>query len=198
MKVFGVGLNRTGTTSLGWCMKHLGRRHRSCSFDALKALKAGDTEAVFRMTDQYDSFEDWPWPLMYPLLDARYPDAKFVLTLRKDEDVWFESLCRRSWETGPTEIRALVYGHTMPQDHKDELVAFYRKHNSEVQEYFRDRPGKLLVVCWERGDGWPELCEFLGIPVPDAPFPHKRKKKALDFWILSARMKAFLTTGRWQ
>ncbi|MYB38989.1 MAG: hypothetical protein F4Y26_16720 [Gammaproteobacteria bacterium] len=30
----------------------------------------------------------------------------------------------------------------------------------------------LLVLDFERGDGWPELCAFLGEPVPDTPFPH--------------------------
>ena len=25
-------------------------------------------------------------------------------------------------------------------------------------------------------DGWGPLCEFLGVPVPDTPFPHKNKK----------------------
>jgi len=32
----------------------------------------------------------------------------------------------------------------------------------------------LLVVDWTTGDGWPELCEFLGQEIPDEEFPCKR------------------------
>jgi hypothetical protein len=35
-----------------------------------------------------------------------------------------------------------------------------------------DKPGRLLEVCWETGDGRKELCGFLRHPMPDLPFPH--------------------------
>jgi len=28
------------------------------------------------------------------------------------------------------------------------------------------------LVDWQPGDGWEPLCAALGVPVPDAPFPH--------------------------
>jgi hypothetical protein len=63
----------------------------------------------------------------------------------------------------------LVYGQT----HFDEEVFLnaYRKHNSEVLTYFKDR-NDLLVLDVDK-DGWKELCEFLDKPVPDCPFPVK-------------------------
>jgi hypothetical protein len=45
----------------------------------------------------------------------------------------------------------------------------------EVQKYFNNQPNKLIVLDWEKGDGWIELCEFLGKPVPSLPFPHANK-----------------------
>jgi hypothetical protein len=42
-----------------------------------------------------------------------------------------------------------------------------------VTDYFRGRPHDLLVVDWEAGHGWPELCRFLGRDVPDQPFPRE-------------------------
>ena len=32
-------------------------------------------------------------------------------------------------------------------------------------------PADQLLV-YEVGQGWEPLCEFLGVPVPDEPFPH--------------------------
>jgi hypothetical protein len=29
----------------------------------------------------------------------------------------------------------------------------------------------MVELCWEEGDGWPQLCGFLGHAVPEAPFP---------------------------
>jgi hypothetical protein len=29
------------------------------------------------------------------------------------------------------------------------------------------------LVEWQPGDGWEPLCERLGIPQPDEPFPHE-------------------------
>jgi hypothetical protein len=49
----------------------------------------------------------------------------------------------------------------------------YNEHNNAVKEYFVGRPDDLLVVCWEEGHGWSEICGFLGLPVPELPFPHK-------------------------
>jgi hypothetical protein len=35
-------------------------------------------------------------------------------------------------------------------------------------------PGRLLV--YDVAYGWPPLCAFLGVPVPDQPFPHRNDR----------------------
>lgn len=30
-------------------------------------------------------------------------------------------------------------------------------------------------MCWERGDGFAELCALLGVPEPGRPLPHANK-----------------------
>jgi hypothetical protein len=64
-KVFGVGLNKTGTTTLGVCLRSLGFRHVSCRRDLLESFRNRNLERVFAVADAHDSFADWPWPLMY-------------------------------------------------------------------------------------------------------------------------------------
>jgi hypothetical protein len=53
------------------------------------------------------------------------------------------------------------------RDH-DAAVAAYDRHIQEVRE--RVPPGRL--VEWQPGDGWAPLCQALGLPEPEAPFPH--------------------------
>jgi hypothetical protein len=178
MKVFGIGLNKTGTKTLGACFTTLGFKNQSFDLNLLKRFAAGDYDPIFKVSDHFDSFEDWPWPLLYREFDCRYPDAKFIMTLRKDPETWYSSLCRHADLTGPTEARKIAYGNELPYHAREHHISIYLKHKSEVTAYFKDRPGKLLVVSWEQGDGWAELCNFLGVyPLPGVPFPHKNSSQ---------------------
>lgn len=174
-KVFGIGLNKTGTSTLGECMIALGYRHLCCRRDLLIALRNGDFETIFNEIEKYDSFEDWPYPLMYREIFERYPTARFILTTRIDAATWLESLKAHSLRTSVAEqCRTLAYGRAYPFGFEAEHTAFYEKHNADVVSFFRQRGAsdRLLPVCWERGHGWTELCEFLGEKRPDKPFPH--------------------------
>jgi hypothetical protein len=58
------------------------------------------------------------------------------------------------------------------EPHETVYRTIYERRNQRIREYFEDRPEDLLVVDWEEGDGWIELCDFLDVDVPDLPFPH--------------------------
>lgn len=179
MKVVGIGLNKTGTKTLGDCLKAWGLRHLSFSAEAFDQWVRGDVEAVLALAAGHDSFEDWPWPLLYRELDQRFPGSRFILTRRRSAQVWFDSICGHAERTGPTRFRERVYGHAMPQGHAERYIAVYDAHLQAVRRHFADRPGDLLEVCWEEGDGWERLGAFLGrTPPPGMPFPHKNKAPA--------------------
>jgi Sulfotransferase domain len=180
IKIVGVGLNRTGTTTLGVCLQNLGYKHTSIHQEAFELLQQGNINALMRVVAKFDSFEDWPWPLVFRQIDKAYPGSKFILTKRKTATCWFDSLCKLATMTGPTEYRRYIYGHEMPQGYKNEFIDFYHRHNETVESYFRDKPGKLLVVAWENGDSWEELCTFLGHDVPEIPFPHVNRSDRLE------------------
>ena len=44
----------------------------------------------------------------------------------------------------------------------------YEAHNANVRA---NVPTERLVD-WQPGDGWEPICQALGMPVPDTPFPH--------------------------
>lgn len=173
VQVFGVGLNKTGTKTLAGYLRQLGYRHRSYDSDtttespSYDLYAAGDVQALMNLISTYDSCEDWPWPMLYQELDARFPDAKFVLTTRSSADVWYRSLCNMAVRIGPFPLyEKLVYGHDMPQGHREEMTRFYDQHNADVRAWFADRPGKLLEICWENGDTGNQVAEFLGSAEP--------------------------------
>lgn len=171
-KVFGIGLIKTGTTSLGAALEQLGYRHTHERRNKLLShVERGELREIYRWVDQHDSFEDWPWPFLYRALSSRYPDSLFVLTRRADPARWLESVKRHAERFGPSPGRELFFGHAMPQGHEYTYLRCYREHNDAVRSYFARHPGRLLEVCWEEGHGWQELAEFLGERVPDRAFP---------------------------
>lgn len=157
----------------------------------------GNIESVLSMMDEFESFEDWPWPLVYKEAFVRYPNAKFILTTRLSDDVWYDSLSghvlrRKGGED--FKYRKYIYGYENPLENKQRHIDVYRKHNNEVRSFFSENNENFLEICWEKGDGWEKLCGFLDEPVPNISLPHANKKPGnsiLKFGILSrARNKA--------
>lgn len=175
MKIVGIGLNKTGTKTLGACMRHWQLKHASFSPDAFDLWWNNDYSTLMKWVAMYDSFEDWPWPLIYNQIDSSFAGTRFILTRRKNPDVWFESLCKHAERTGPTIIRKAIYGFGMPHNYKREHIRYYNEHLHSVREHFNGKPEALLEVCWEEGSGWAELSRFLDLPQPDTPFPHENR-----------------------
>lgn len=188
MKIFGIGLNKTGTTSLGKAVEILGyKEHVSCDLDLLKLWDSGDFEPIFQVADMNNNFEDWPWPLLYKELYRRYPDAKFILTVRQDAETWFSSLCKHALRTGPTDHRKIVYGYAMPQENPEAHMRFYNKHNAEVKTFFKSNNNlhNFIQLCWKKDNNWDQICSFLDKPRPKVDFPYLNKSNTetkKSFW----------------
>lgn len=180
MKVVGIGLNKTGTSTLGVCMRHWQLRHISCNRNAFELWRNNRYTELLKYVDKFDSFEDWPWALIYREIDKSFPDTKFILTRRKDSMTWYRSLCDHAHRTGPTVYRKAVYGYDMPHQYEREHIIFYENHLNAVRRYFQGREDNFLEVCWEEGDGWEKLSSFLGFEKPSIPFPHANKNPVHD------------------
>jgi methyl-accepting chemotaxis protein len=139
------------------------------------AIEQGDLTAIYEVAAEADAFEDWPWLLLFRELDLAFPGSRFVLTTRAP-DRWIRSYLNMLRHPGfisdeLTHVRRVLYGLPFPDVTAEQLIDRYCRHNDTVTDYFRGRPHDLLVVDWEAGHGWPELCRFLGRDVPDQPFP---------------------------
>lgn len=183
-KVFGIGMPKTGTTSLGFCFKQLGYKHHSYNMKLAAEVCRGERTNALKVAEKYESFEDWPWFLIFKELDRKFPNSKFVLTVRKDTQAYISSLEKHHQREGrftPHYKKPAWYDDIWPDEgdgpNYNEFMEKYEKHNQEVINYFKDRPEDLKVLCWETGDGWEELCSFLNMEAPNIKFPHKNAAK---------------------
>jgi hypothetical protein len=181
-RVFGVGLNKTGTSSLKEAFVRLGMlpvtserlAHRAGLTEAI--LERSDYEPALRYARLYRCFEDRPWNVwqMYRRLDERFPESSFVLTVR-DPRSWWRSTHR--WITVVKPWMAERYRLHLRAETLSEsaMVEGYLRYNREVVDYFAGRDD-LLVLDLEAGQGWPELCRHLGCEAPLESFPHQNRQ----------------------
>jgi len=191
-KVFCIGFHKTGTSSLGAALDVLGYQVGGPFGvrDPDIAEHALD-EAVARLR-RYDAVQDNPWPLLFRELDQRYPGARFVLTVRQEDEWWDSVMAHFGGASSP--MREWIYGHGDPVGHEAAYRARYRRHNDDARAHFAGREDDLLVMCLDEGDGWGPLCPFLGVDEPAAPFPHANRgsstRRAVNRW--RGRLRATL------
>ena len=183
-KIFGIGLSKTGTTSLTRALTELGYRTIHYPFHILKYKKNGLELKPWRLR-RYDACTDSPIARFFPELDAYYPGSKFVF-LTRQIDSWLDSCeSHHIWPGQYSEnmlLRKTPLIRRVMQLHRDLYgsVSFnrngfaeaYHAHEQKVRDYFEDRPGDMLTIDICGGDGWEKLCPFLGKQIPARTFPH--------------------------
>ena len=169
-KIFCIGFQKTGTSTIRDALRLLGYRVCSVRYHLIGPIRRGDFAPVEEVIAEFDAFQDNPWPLIFRELDAAHPGSRFIMTIR-DEAPWLRSVVNHLGVL-PDRMQKLVYGHGAPGGYEDVVLARYRRHNDEVFAYFADRPDDILVVDFSKGDGWAEICDFLGCDVPAVPLPH--------------------------
>jgi hypothetical protein len=198
MQVIGAGVGRTGTYSLKLAINQLGAgpcHHMEAVLHDMPVQVPLWNEAVNGRPDWqaiyrgFASAVDWPTACFFRELLRAYPTAKFVLTIR-DPEKWADSFAATihklvgEKEQAPPDKKAWLEmadriitrtGFAQGLDH-EQLVRAYVAHNEAVKAAIP--PRQLLV--FEVKDGWAPLCDFLGVSVPDEPFP-KTNHRA-EFW----------------
>ncbi len=184
-KVFGIGLSKTGTTSLAKALNILGIRSIHFPHDArtFAELQRGDYQ--LSVLGEYQGVTDTPVAPFFAQLDQAWPGSKFILTVRdkaswlRSADAHWRSMCdgRAAREADFLAfvdfINTCVYGCI---DFSAGRFSYaYDVHVRQALEYFAHRPDDFLVldICGGAA-GWAELCGFLGVPIPqNIPFPHE-------------------------
>jgi hypothetical protein len=185
MKIFGIGLNKTGTRSLHSALEILGFRSAHWGGDDLQsAVVRGpqirdaveralrDGRPLLDEIGDFDAYSDIEsLSTNFDVVDRQYPGSKFILTTRPLTD-WLDSRARHVEANVARRARGEYAGTFLVIDRPGWEAAFLA-HERRVRSYFASRPDDLLVMDVGRGDGWDVLCPFLGVPVPDRPFPRR-------------------------
>lgn len=190
MRIIGAGFGRTGTVSLKQAFEHLGypcyhmtevmkaydRGHVALWHAAIRGDEV-DWPALF---EGFEATVDFPACVFYRELMAAFPGAVVVLSVR-DPERWWNSYSklirlvkRATWfnfvplfhEFSAMNLDMVdrVFGGSLE---KDDSIARYLRHIDEVKATV---PAERLLV-YSVNEGWEPLCEFLGHPVPQRPFP---------------------------
>ncbi len=197
-KVFCIGFQKTGTTSLYAALTMLGYRTAAVigrDWSAKELALHGATACV-ETARNYDAAQDMPWPIYFRELDIAFPGSKFILTIR-DAERWFASIEGHFGARGDA-MQEFVYGESAaaPAGNKQQYLNVYRRHERDVRAHFANRPHDLLVLDLESGAGWRELCVFLGARIPSAPFPVKNRSGDRKQLLYRLRRKIGRVFGR--
>lgn len=183
-KVFCVGVHKTGTTSLKKALELLGYHTIGPTPEVLEPILEGRWGDVDAVVEAFDAFQDDPWFLAYEYLERRYPDARFILTIR-DRDRWIGSV-QRHFADRVNPTRRAVYGDVSALQDPEHYKDCYDRHNRAVVEYFSEMGRDLLVIDMATA-GWDELCAHLGATAPRSilgrpiPLPHANAASTLEF-----------------
>jgi len=203
-KVFCIGRNKTGTTSVGKALHSVGYRlgdQRKGEL-LLEDWARRDFRRIIALCNTADAFQDVPFSLDYTFqaADSAFPGSKFILTIRDSAEEWYASLTAFHTkivgrERLPTaeDLKAylyrggafagylwrsaqLVYGATETTLYdKQHYVGHYLRHNERVLNYFKFRTDDLLVINLKQPDAMEQLCRFLGVPYTGQRMPHLNK-----------------------
>lgn len=195
LKVIGAGLGRTATFSMKFALEHLGlgpcyhmsevfagaRRNIPLWLDVINGKPDWDT--IF---EGYQATTDYPACTYWRELAEYFPDAKVVLTVR-DADSWFDSVSQSIFSEQMQGSLAGSPAETMMQgavfapfgdriNDRAFMTDWFERRNQTVIDAL---PAERLLV-YSPKEGWGPLCSFLGVPVPDEPFPRVNSRDELD------------------
>lgn len=201
-KIFCIGKNKTGTTTVMKVyndFEYVVGNQREAELLNKNYYKK-DFEAIIEYCKKYEAFQDVPfsWPNTYKYLNEAFHNSKFILTVRDNEDVWYESLVNFQTKLHgggklPTvkdlknfeyvykgwawENRKNVFGFTEndnPYD-KEKLVSQYVNYNQEVRDFFKDKPSQFIEINVSKSEDYFRLCKFLNKKPIGNDFPWENK-----------------------
>jgi hypothetical protein len=202
-KVFCIGQNKTGTTSIEAVLKLLDYQMGNQAVGEALVTEWGDRDFknIIKLVKSADAFQDVPFSnnFTYIILDYVFPKSKFILTVRDDKDTWYNSLTRFHTKLLKTDGLPTVDDlKKFPYRYKgwlwdgnrlkfgideSELYDYkiytdhYESYNNTVKEYFYHRPNDLLIINLKDKDVMKRLYKFLDIPYNGEELPHLNASK---------------------
>jgi len=200
-KIFCIGRNKTGTTTLHKTFLQHGFRvgSQSKAESLIDAYALRDFKKIIRYCRSAQAFQDLPFslPYTYMILDNAFPGSKFILTERDNDEQWYNSLVKfhskkftNSGELPTKEdlqnasyrepgfawkVNRILYDSEEDDLYnKAQLQASYNNHNAQVKDYFRHKDN-LLVINVSKAEDYNRFCNFLSLTPQMKTFPWENK-----------------------
>tara|TARA_R110001592_G_C13191467_1_gene752758 strand:- start:5721 stop:6410 length:690 start_codon:yes stop_codon:yes gene_type:complete len=201
-KIFCIGWNKTGTTSLQKEFHNLGFvvGQQVIAEQLMQRHFFNDNlQPILDFCKSAQVFQDVPFNRLKLLehIDRAYPNSRFILTERDSPEQWYHSLIKFHAKlfgkngqvpTGDDLLsvdyiapgftaKVILSNGTSLDDpyHKSTLINKYLHHNQAVKSYFKDRPDDLLVINLSEEGAYQKFIHFLGISSPHNDFPWENK-----------------------
>ena len=202
-KIFCIGRNKTGTTSLQKAFEDLGYRvgnQRQAEIIYDRHVRDGNFNPLFNYCKSAQVFQDVPFSHIRTLkpIDEAFPDSKFILSIRTDAQAWYESMVRfhiklfgidgrlptadelkqvRYVRKGYVYENIKFHYNTPDNDlyNPEIMMAYYNTHNNTVLTHFENRPNDLLVIDLSDPKAYSKMLNFLSIQSPYTEFPWENK-----------------------
>ncbi|KAL8916913.1 MAG: hypothetical protein Q9208_008277 [Pyrenodesmia sp. 3 TL-2023] len=144
------------------------------------------TAALKKAMRGYRATVDAPGCDLYAELMTIYPDAKVILSVRDSDEQWWKSFNETIGMQLSTLYPILVYPIGFLWNQGLLLWAFVKRWkalpgtngtlgpgvHAAQRKVVRETVPKERLLEFNVKEGWPPLCDFLQVPVPDEPFPN--------------------------
>lgn len=204
-KIFCIGQNKTGTSSLK-------------KFFIDHGFKVGNQEKAELLIDDYinrnwrpilkycetaEVFQDVPFSddYLYVLLDYHFPNAKFILSVRNSSDDWYNSITKFHAKLFGKDGRVPIKEDLLNAKYrckgfiwkvfkekfgeiegdiynKEHLIKIYLSRNKQIKNYFKNRSNFLEINLSDK-DAIQHLSTFLNIELVYEEMPWENKTETI-------------------
>jgi len=201
-KIFCIGMNKTGTSSLRRAMIELGYTVGDQNEGELlfNDWVRRDFKKLYKYCRTAEFFQDIPfsYPYTFIAVDQHFPGSKFILTVRDNADQWYNSLINflsklfgdgrippslEDMKSASYIYKGFAYDTikkvmNVPDEdlfNKVILTESYNNHIETVTNYFKERKSDLLILNVGEENAYKKLCDFLNKDARVLDFPWENK-----------------------
>ena len=159
-RIYGIGLPRTGTTSLAIALKKLGHTTRHfCVLHDSEHLTYDNPDIAVLINNAFyikckETIED--------ILLTQHKDSLFILTTRNSVD-WYNSISKF---------------YSTPNDLPD--INVYERLIRSVFRSLNKESNLLVINIFEDRKCVGKICDFIQVPRQNMKFPHVKKEHEID------------------
>lgn len=204
-KIFCIGQNKTGTTSLQKFFQDHGFKvgDQPTAELLIDDYIARNWKPILKYCETAEVFQDIPFSndYLYVILDHHFPNAKFILTERDSPEQWYNSITKfhsklfgkngniptkKDLQDGTYRYKGFIwksfkekYGEIEGDIYnKENLIKLYLERNTQIKHYFKNK-ANFLALNLSQADAVQKLADFVGVTPKYQTMPWENKTEKM-------------------